>query len=196
MASAQYTQIFEEVAGLTKKPLLLTETNIGIRNAIQKAHRAGQFWRDLVTVQIPDVLVEQVQSIDTSVPPFVRFKQIGSVKNPGRAQPLEVIDALNLTDYDGFFRVDCCYMIGRTLNIRSASPADNYSIIYYQMPDLLDITEVNDWVPELHQDYVVNAAAAYVLTLIGEQEIKQEVTQQAAMMLRDLVQDNLEAQGR
>lgn len=194
MPSAQYTSIRDQVYTLTNKPTLTTETDIAIRQAVRAAHRVGKFWRDLVTVPLTSVAVATVQTIDLSLYPD--FRQMASFVSPYKDAPFTPVDALSLVDPYGYLKQDVYYAIGTTLNVRAAAPSDTYTMTYWSMPVIPDITLLSDWVADKFEDYIVLHAAASVFAIIGEAEIKQRIESLAAVAKADLLADNVELIGR
>lgn len=189
----QYEDIFAQVVGFTNKPKLVSETNIAIQQAVRKCHKAGKFWRDLVSVPVTADVAE-LQTVDLSMWPD--FRQIAVLQSPLQDKPLDPIGILDQNDYDGFFKKDVCFAIGTQLNIRAATPSGTYTMVYWKLPIIGDITTLSTWIYANHMDAIVCDAAATVLAMIGEQEVKTRVERLAAIAMQDLVSDNLEIIGR
>jgi hypothetical protein len=194
MTTAQYTSIRDQVYSLTNKSNLVTETDIAIRQAVRMAHRLGKFWRDLVTVPLSGLTVQALQTLDLSV--YADFRQLAILQSPMLDKPLDPVTILDLTDPDGYFRPDVCYAIGTTLNIRARTPSDSYTLTYWKLPIVGDVTLLNDWIAAQHEDYVVLQASANIFAMIGEQEIKTRIESLAAQAKTDILSDNAEFVGR
>lgn len=194
MPSAQYTSIYAQVIEWTNKPAMTVETKSAIRSAVRHAHKAGKFWRDLVTVPVGPVAIEQIQQIDLTAYP--RFRQLATLKSPQMDKPLTVVDVLSLVDQDGYAVTNICYGLGTSLAVRAETPSDTYTLTYYAHPDTSDIENVDDWLCELHEDVIVLWAASSVLAMTGEQEIKTRVELLLRVALGDLLSDEIELIGR
>lgn len=194
MPSAQYTSIFAGVLNWTNKPHLVAETNLAIRNAIRFAHKSGKFWRDLVTVPITGIAIAEVQQIDLSA--YSDFRQLATLQSPLSIPPMRAVDVLDLYDLDGYLKTDVCWGLGNTLNVRAATPSDSYTLTYFRQPVVAPIEDVATWICTNHEDLIILWAAATVLALVGEQEIKTRVEGLARLALQDLQSDELELVGR
>lgn len=190
-----YSDIITQVVEWTNKPKLVLEMASAFKNQVRRAHKAGKFYRDLVVVPTGTVAIATVQQIDLSAL-APRYRQLATVKSPMIDKPFDVIDVLNLTDFDGYARTNVCYVIGTQLNIRAEIPADSYEITYYQYPDLSDLDTFSDWITTNHEDVLVLGTAASILALVGEQEVKTRVEALYNVALADLISDSVEALGR
>lgn len=193
---SQYTELIDGILVWTKKPLLTAEMDLAIRNAINAAHRADKFPRDLVSVDITGLEPTRIQSINYTATPFERFRMLAAVGPTGVDLGYNVVDALDLFDQDGYARENIAYVAGTNINIRAVAPATELTVQYYQRPDLSDLTELNDWIVDAHQDLIVLWAAASILTIINEQEIKTRVEKLAVIAYQNLLSDAIESGGR
>jgi len=189
----QYEDIFAQVVAFTNKPKLVGETNIAIQQAVRKAHKSGKYWRDLVTVPLT-CSVAELQTADLSV--FPDFRQLALLQSPLQDKPLSVETIFDQVDSDGIFKRDIAFAIGTTLNIRALTPSDTYTMTYWKLPIIGAIANLDTWIYTNHVDAIVCDAAATVLSMIGEQEIKTRVERLAAIAMTDLQSDNLELLGR
>lgn len=182
-----------EVFNYTNRPELVSETTAALKNAIRTAHKSGKFWRDLVITSVAPA-IEQIQTVNLndSCP---RFRGLAYVRD---AQEVDYrpTDIQDLLDADNYAKTNICYGIGTTLKIRAASPQETYEIAYYQYPLINTAVEYSDWLLDQYDDLVYLWAAATVLGTTGESEIKQRLEAMAAISFADLLQDNIEIQGR
>lgn len=194
---SQYTDLIAGILSWTNRPDLQVEMDTGIRNAVRTAHRAGKFARDLVTVNLTEQVVQQIQEVDFSTTPFVRFRQVATVRPTEREQEYLPVEVLDLFDPDGYARTNVFYVIGNKINIRAEVPVDKITINYYQRPDVgTDLTLLNDWIIDEYQDLIILWAAATVLAAAGEQEVKTRVETLAKLEYQNLVSDALQSAGR
>lgn len=193
---SQYTELVTDILAWTNRPDLTAEMNLGIKNAIRAAHRAGKLVRDLVTVQVPLELA-QIQSIDLTAAPFTKVRQVLTVKPTDVDREYTGVDVLDLYDVDGYARTNIFYQIGTTLHIRADVPVELVDINYWQQPTIpTDLTTLNDWIVEEYSDLIVLWAAATVLAAAGEQEVKTRVEGLAKIAYDDFIADNLQTVGR
>lgn len=183
-----YTEIRDGVMTWTNKPLMVAETDLAIKQALRTAHKAGTFYRDLVTVNLTGQAQDTVQQIDlpTQCP---GFRQMAYVKPTGRELHYSFIDITDLFDQDKFYRYDVYYGVGANLVIRAAEPAAELELCYYKYPTTSPIENIDSWIAQDHQDLIILWAAATVLTFAGEQEIKTRVEALAKLAFADLIED-------
>ena len=196
MATQLYNSLIEDIVGWTNRPDLVPEMNMAIRNAVRTAHRAGKFVRDIVTVELPAVTIEQIQQIDYTALPFVRYRQLHSVGPTELDMMYSSVDSLDLFDVDGYARTNVVYVIGTVIHVRANAPVSKVRVRYYQRPDVDDVTNISDWIADVHRELIVLWAASTVLTAINETDIKGRVEKLAALAYTDMIEDSLEGHGR
>lgn len=192
-----YTEIQSDVFSWTNKRLMVTETDMAIRQAIRKAHRAGSFGRDLVTVAVPGLpTTAAVQNIDVSAT-CPLYRQLFSVKPTGNDCVIyRDEDVRSLLDMDGFPKYDVFWVVGTTLSIRPRMLSDSVDITYYKRANVDNLELLDDWIATEHKDLIVLWAAATILALVGEQEVKTRVEDLAKLAYSDLIGDSVENVGR
>lgn len=190
-----YTDIVAGVNAWTNRPLMTAEIDIGIRQALRAAHRAGKFPRDLVEVVATGLSTTTVpQVVDLAVvAPLCR--QIAQVKPTGVNLAYKEVLIGDLFDLDGFYRTDVFYGLGTQLLIRPGAAYSSATITYYKHPVVSPIASIDSWIGTDHQDLIVCWAAASVLAAMGEQEIKARVEALAGILLQQLVADSLQLAG-
>lgn len=192
---SQYTDLVEQISVWTNRPELTAEMNTAIVAAVNKAHRAGHFPRDLVEVTVA-VEPVQIQTVDYTAAPFVRYRHLATIGPASYEYNYTVVESLDLFDVDGYARRDIAYVAGSLINIKAAAPVDSLKITYWQRPKVSPIAELNDWIVADHFDLIVLWAAASVLATVGENEIKTRVEALAALHYADLKADSVESAGR
>jgi hypothetical protein len=199
-----YDDIFAAVVVWTNKPGLVSETQLAIKQAVTAAHRSARFPRDLIRgpqFVAPVPAADGTQKFDyTAAFTYVaRPRQLAGLIDVDRDIRFTQIDVTDQRDQDGFYKLDVVYLMGVDLIIRPAVAANLLKIEYYFLPDPLQFATgqtIDDWLCISHFELIVLMAAASVLALIGEQEIKQRVEMLAASALADLKHDELELFGR
>lgn len=192
-----YTEIQADVFSWTNRKLMVTETDMAIRQAIRKAHRAGSFYRDLQTIALTGLsTASAVQTIDlSSACPL--YRQLYTVKPVGSDSiQYDDADIRELLDMDGYPKTDIFWVVGTTLSIRPRALSDSVEITYYKRVNVDTLATLDDWLATEHKDLIVLWAAATILTLVGEQEIKTRVENLAKLAYDDLIGDSVEFIGR
>lgn len=191
-----YQDIFDAVVTWTSRPTLTNETNLAIIQAVRKAHRVGMFPRDLTVTTLTGVTTssEGLQVIDlaTNAP---NYRQLAYVKPTGQQQKYNPVGITDLFDADKYYRTDVYYIVGTNLVIRPSSASDTIDLCFYKLPTTSPIAALDSWIAVLHQDLIVLWAAATVLALVGEQEIKSRVELLLKPALADLLAESLLATG-
>jgi hypothetical protein len=178
----------------TNRPDLAAETLAALRRALRTAHQSGKYWRDLdqltLTGSDPSLQVQSYSLSGTAV------RAVATIKRWDLDEYFSPVAIDDLVDLDGYARVNVYWGMGTTINVR-AQPADSqYRMTYYRWPTTSGAESVDSWILDLHEDTVICMAAATVLGIVGEQEIKSRMDQLAALGLADLQQDSLEVYGR
>ena len=188
-----YTDIVADIVRWTNRPDLTVEMDIAIRQALRAAHKAGTFYRDLVNLPLTGLATDQpTQSIDLSaVAPT--YRALALIKPTNYELRYEETHILNLFDPDKYYKTDVFYIVGNTLTLRPAVAVPDVTLIYYRNPTLFPIASIDSWIATQHTDLVVCWAAASVLAMMNEQEIKTRVEAIAAISLKQLIAEALYA---
>jgi hypothetical protein len=191
-----YTEIQSDVFSWTNRRTMVTETDMAIRQAIRKAHRAGSFYRDMTTVSVTGLsTATSPQAIDLSAS-CPLYRQLYTVKPTGIDSRYDIADVRDLLDLDGFPKYNVYWVVGTTLYIRASSPTESVDVTYYRRVNVDNLATLDDWIASEHKDLIVLWAAATVLTIVGEQEVKTRVEELAKLAYADLIADSIEAIGR
>lgn len=189
-----YTDTIANVVAWTNRADLTAEMDLAVMQAVRAAHRAGNFFRDLVTLPLVGQPTDQIQQIDLSAV-LTNSRKLATIGPTGTDLQYSEAHVLDLFDQDKYPRLNVYWVIGNTLNIRAASPSAELTITYYKHPTVSPIASLDSWIAQIYPDYIAAAAASTVLAVIGEQEIKTRVEKLAAMGLEGLIADNLFASG-
>ena len=187
-----YTDVRDGVFGYTNRDDLTAETDTAIRQAVRTAHRAGSFWRDLVSLSLTGQdTTEAIQTIDLSAvaPKFKQLAYIGPTDSELRYDPVDIKDLLD-PEYK-VYRTNVCYGLGSNLIIRPAAAVADLTLVYWSFPTVSPIADLDSWIAEKFPDLVICWAAATVLSMIGEQEVKARVEALAKIEYQTLIADNL-----
>lgn len=188
---SQYSDLVADLVSYTNRADLTSEMNVAIRRALRAAHLAGKWVFDQVTATVP-VTQEQIQAIDLRDSPFERLRIVRTVKPTSLDFDYTILDNLDLFDADGIPRSDVAYVVGNTLHIRADYPVDSIDVTYVQLPEIpTNLDELDDWILETYPDAITLHAAATVLAMTGEQEIKTRIEGMLRDAWMELKQDAL-----
>lgn len=190
-----YTDVRDIVYTWTTRTDMTAETDAAISNAVRAAHRAAKFWRDLVSLPLTSQPTDQIQQIDLSSV-ATNIRRVGRVYPTGNNYLEYKEHALNdLFDADGYPRTNIYWMIGTTMHIRADAPSSDLTIQYYKHPTVSPIASLDSWIAQMYSDYIGLAAAATVLAMVNEPEVKTRVEKLADTALENLIADNLTVAG-
>lgn len=186
-----YTDIQAEVFLWTNRSDLVAETDAAIKSAVRTAHCAGLFFRDMVQLNLTGQDTSAtVQQIDlSSVAPNCRG--IVTVKPTNADLEYSGVQVTDLFDRDGYSRTNVYWGLGTYLMIRPAAPSPDISIVYTKAPTVTPVTAIDSWIASMYSDLISLLAAASVLAVVGEQEVKTRVENLAGIVMRELIADNL-----
>lgn len=191
-----WAEVVTEVGIWTSRPDMVTETNLAIRQAIRRLHRSARFWRDLVVASVTptDVVIGTGnQQIDLS--DLANYRQAAYLRYPLQDAFLKPVDIADLLDQDNYLQDGVYWGMGNNLQIRTTTPQTTYVLAYLTHPNVVG-NDSDSWLFLNYQDAVTLVAAAIILKLIGEDEIRTKVEALAAEEIRNIVQDNLEVESR
>jgi len=184
-----YTDIRDGVFLWTNRPTLVNETDAAIKQAVRAAHKSGSFYRDLQIVAATGLPLDRIQTIDLSTA-TPRYRQLAYVKPTAVLdQYYSEVSILDLLDQEGYAKENVFWGVGTNLMVRAYAPVDSITLCYYTYPDLTTISTLNDWIAAEHTDLIILWAAASILAMIGEQEIKTRVEALAGNARQDLIED-------
>ena len=191
-----WAELLDEIYTLTKRSDLVAETGVALRNAVRMAHKSGKFWRDLAQVTINNLALDTVQEVD--IPTYLpRLKQVAYIRSTANNDlQLKEVRIDDLLDEDNYARTNVYWGLGTKLKIRAYAAEASYQVAYWRYPVVSPSTAFDSWIAEDHSDALILPAATTVLQMIGENEIRAKLEPLAAQAMRDLIEDNLEMQGR
>lgn len=194
---ALWEDLVDEIYSLTGRSDLVVETAAALRQATRQAHKAHKFWRDLREVTLRGLsTATQLQEISLANVSS-RFRQMVYLYPAGRADlPLTPVAVDDLLHPEGYLRQHVCWGFGAYLRLRPYSLSDSYVLGFYEYPLLTPTSSYSTWIADSHSDVLTLGAASIVLAQVGEQEIAGRLDRLYAIAYADLVQDNLEIQGR
>ncbi len=173
-----FAQLQDGVFNETKRPDLVTETANAIRRATLKFHTADKWLRDLVNAIVPLTPLYSGDprfQIDLTTAPFVRFRDINSVKeyvNPPGCSFIQFSrrEVDDLLDYQyGIEDTNYYYRAGNTLNLRCQNLITNASVWYYQFPVTSADVSYSSWIADVMPDAIIQEACIALFNMIGKE---------------------------
>jgi len=181
------------VNDLTKRPELVTVTNLAIRTATLRAHAVDFFPRDrssfVFTYTPPNsTSFVDIPSIYTSIPLLrsAEFLQSEDALTYSATENLEYISSPEqFWDEDNLRRYSVFTQIGDSLRCSFASATGRARLWHYVNPDVSS-GSYSSWIADLYQDELAYWAAGIVWARSGFQEQAQQ-TQQHVLAFKDLL---------
>lgn len=167
------TELVAEVLAWTNRPDLEPQARAAIRRVTLSLHRTHSFWRDIQSFTITPGLATS-GTILLSSPTASRFRGFHSVSE----NKLLLVDPDDLFDLDGYARTDCIWAAGAALNWRASSGSPTITVNYFQDPDIATLT-YSSWIAEVQPDAIIASAVASLMSLKGEDSIKQRAEKMA-----------------
>lgn len=184
-----FAELVVETQLWAKAPHMDAAIRSAIRSVTLKYHRKEKFWRDLKTVSMTGFPGEFVQVIDIASN-FPNFRQLQSVENCTVVQPGDLLD-----DF-GYARINIAVLAGTVLNIKRSAPLTSFAVTYYSDPVVAPETAYASWIATTQPDLIICGAAARALAWNAESEIYQAAVKEEASQWVELLQNNIEGQGR
>lgn len=166
------TELQAEVYTITKRPDLVAETLLAVRQSTLALHQADFYWRDLYETGISFSVPHYYQELEyrTLIPRFRSLKFIRKSDSTGTAgkfftvvQPESVLD-----DY-GSDRTDVCYAAGESIEIKSSTQIQYILLGCYLNPNI-SVSSYESWIALDHPYAIVYEAAEKVFKMIGKSE--------------------------
>jgi len=182
--SAVYTQIYNDVVGLTNRPGLATETKIAIQAATLTLHQRDYYHKDIKEVTIDFITANFFFQFDVSQY-FPQFRQlnymrkydptgINNLSGTASGQAGDSFKILNdpnlLFDSYQLEKSDIAYVAGTTVNIRSGTQIQHLLAGYYKNPSI-DPVIWDSWIAANVPYAITFKAAAMLLSgIIGHKD--------------------------
>lgn len=190
----------DEVIGLTKRPELVSVTDLAIRVATLRAHQVDFFPRDIgtlplaYTVPTGNVQFVDIPTIYTSAP-LLRTPDFLQGLDSTTLLPSEnleyVLSYKDFWDEYNELRGSVFTQMGDTLKVRFASATGVATLYYYKNPDVAELT-YSSWIADMYKQDLAQWAAAIVWNRTGFQEVGQTtMTQQVIPFQSLLVESHL-----
>lgn len=167
-----FTEIYNEVILITKRPDLVDRTKQAIRSATIKAHHSDFYFKDLVEVPVQFTTLFFLQSfIPTEVVPTFRMAKYIRLWNGGMDGDvgtfLTPIQIENSLDQYKNIKTNVFYMAGQLLQIRGATTLDKVLFGCYVNPVITPETSYSSWVANEQPYAIIYEAARQIFKSIS-----------------------------
>ena len=161
-------RIVQRVFGITGANNLLAETIDSVERATLDVHRSNRFKRDLQYVTVQFEADEGIASSRVvSMPLGLRRIMELLIHNPVSAKVESATLLSHLTGYVNSQAPNKAVLLGRTLSVTAPFDFDQFVVGGLFLPDVSD-DGYNSWIAEDHEPVITYAAAARVLTDLGD----------------------------
>lgn len=171
MPTALFTSLVNDVYEITKRPDLVTETNLAVRQATLKLHQRDFYAKDLIESRIQFTVSSYYQSLAYAslFPYFRKLSYLRKYESGAATTFLKIITPSNTLDSYGISKEDICYLAGSIIQIRSSTSVTELLLGFFQNPTT-DPNLYDSWVGALYSNAVVTEAAATIFKMIGFDE--------------------------
>ena len=191
------TELQAEVITITRRPDLVAETLLAVRQATLALHQSDYFYKDIAETGISFPTASYLQELDyrTLFPLFRSLKYLRKASADGTPGVLfSVLTPENILDNYARERTDVCYAAGASIEIKSSTQFQYAIFGYYNNPNIAPST-YNSWIALDHPYAIVFEAAEKIFKMVGKTE---EFA--AYKLLRDeerqrLIQSNIQLSG-
>lgn len=185
-----FSELVTEVTLWAKAPHMDAGIRAAIRSVTLKYHRKEKFWRDISTVQLVGLPTTDFVQVINITANFPRFRQLLSVDG------CEIVQPGDLLQQDGRPRLNMAILAGTSLNIKRSIAFNSIAVSYYQDPTVSPEGSYASWIADTQPDLIVCGAAARVLAWNAESEIYKAAVVEEQQQWIELLQNNIEGQGR
>lgn len=170
-----FTELYNEVILITKRPDLDARTKQAIRSATIKAHHSDFYFKDLYEIPVQFSQLFFLQSfIPTEVAPNFRMAKYIRLWNGGIegdvGKFLTPIQIENSLDQYKNIKTDVFYMAGQLLQIRGSTTLDKVLFGCYVNPVITPESSYSSWIANEQPYAIVYEAARQVFKSISHTE--------------------------
>jgi len=166
------TELQDEVYTITKRPDLIAETLLAVRQATLALHQSDYFWKDLAETGLSFSTSAYLQEIEyrSILPRFRAIKYLRKSDSAGATGAFfDVITPEAVLDLYGTDRTNVCYAAGASIEIKSNTQIQYVILGYYQNP-VVTTAGFDSWIALDHPYAIVLEAAEKVFKMIGKTE--------------------------
>lgn len=166
------TELQEEVYTITKRPDLVAETLLAVRQSTLALHQSDYFWKDVGETGLSFPTAAYLQEIEyrSIIPQFRSIKYLRKSDSTGAVGAFfTVITPEAVLDLYGTDRTDVCYAAGASIEIKSSTQIQ-YAILGYYKNPVVTVSGYNSWIALDHPYAIILEAAEKVFKMIGKTE--------------------------
>ena len=166
------TELQDEVYTITKRPDLIAETLLAVRQATLALHQSDYFWKDLAETGLSFPTAAYLQEIEyrSILPRFRAIKYLRKSDSAGATGAFfDVITPEAVLDLYGTDRTNVCYAAGASIEVKSNTQIQYVILGYYQNP-VVTVSGYDSWIALDHPYAIVLEAAEKVFKMIGKTE--------------------------
>jgi hypothetical protein len=166
------TELQDEVYTITKRPDLIAETLLAVRQATLALHQSDFFWKDIAETGLSFPISAYLQEIEyrSILPRFRAIKYLRKSDSAGATGAFfDVITPEAVLDLYGTDRTNICYAAGASIEIKSSTQFQYVILGYYQNP-VVTTVGFDSWIALDHPYAIVLEAAEKVFKMIGKTE--------------------------
>ena len=166
------TELQQEVYIITKRPDLVAETLLAVRQATLALHQSDFFWKDIFETGISFTTSAYLQELAFRpiIPRFRAIKYIRKSDSFGATGAFfTIVTPEAVLDLYGTDRTDICYAAGESIEIKSSTQFQYALLGCYLNPNITP-SGYASWVAEDHPYAIVLEAAEKVFKMIGKTE--------------------------
>lgn len=166
------TELQAEVYTITKRPDLVAETTLAVRQATLALHQSDFFWKDLQETGLSFPTAAYLQEIEyrSILPRFRAIKYLRKSDSFGATGAFfTVITPEAVLDLYGTDRTDVCYAAGASIEIKSSTQIQYAILGYYENPNVT-VAGFSSWIALDHPYAIVFEAAEKIFKMTGKTE--------------------------
>ena len=195
-----FTELVTDVMKLTKRPDLVEETKLAVRQATLKAHHSDYYYKDILEISFRFNTPASLQSLDyrALVP---RYRSLKYLRRFDASYPdaipfrfLKILDPNEALDQYSYVQSEVAYVAGSYIQLRGSSDLDGMIMGCYIHPDTTEVS-YNSWIALDHPYAIVYEAALTVFKTIGYDEQAAMYERLVAQQLVELKMSNIQAEG-
>lgn len=175
-----YTEIYQEVIGITNRPDRQAETALAVRSATLAMHGFFMFPNDLATVTITAGIVANSNDVTidqpTELPGLRGLSSVQRLDAQGQVVVLPKIEIVELSDVlDPIYNTpkdNIAYKAGSSIHVLCNAGIVGLRISYYKMPTVLPVDQYSSWIADVYPDGIITLAASKVFKILGDERWK------------------------
>lgn len=189
-----YSQLISSVNTLTKRPDLVDDTALAIKQATIQAHSSDFYPKDLFETGISFTTSDYRQSLNYKLllPLWRSLKYLRKYDavNLAAGAELKAIPTEKVVDSYGAERNDVIYLAGQVYQIKSSTQEQYYLLGAYLHPDTNPDTYTS-WIAEECPLLIAYKAASIVAGMIGNTEMKTNHEREASILMDQIHRANI-----